>query len=249
HHSSFLTLSRRSPIIAFMKILTAEQMREVDRLTTERYNVPSALLMENAAARTVEAVEKTFGAMSGRRALILCGKGNNGGDGAAVARLLVIKGANVDMLLLGRVDDTRGDARSNFKIVRALAASSKPLRLIEVESAEQLRDATAMHPPDIIIDAIFGTGLTRPAAGLFAEAIEQINVLGARAPVVAVDVPSGIASDTAELIGPAVRAQLTVTFTAPKVANVLSPACETSGKLVVGHIGSPEELIDACGSQ
>ncbi|HJQ23865.1 MAG TPA: NAD(P)H-hydrate dehydratase [Blastocatellia bacterium] len=232
-----------------MKILTAEQMREVDRLTTERYNVPGALLMENAAARTVEAVEKTFGAITGRRALVFCGKGNNGGDGAAVARLLASQGATVDVLLLGRVDDTRGDARSNFEIVRALAAASAQLRLVEVASAEQLRDATAMNSPDLVIDAIFGTGLTRPAAGLFAEAIERINALGERAPVVAVDVPSGIASDAAELIGPAVRARLTVTFTAPKVANVLPPACETGGQLVVGHIGSPDALIDATGSQ
>src|SRR5690349_10703518 len=232
-----------------MKILTAEQMREVDRLTTERYHVPSVLLMENAAARTVESIEQRFGAMSGRRALVVCGKGNNGGDGAAVARLLTIKGAAVDLLLLGRVDDARGDAGSNFEIVRALAASSTQLRLIEIESSEQWRDALTAHPPDVVIDAIFGTGLARPAAGLFAEAIEQINTLGERAPVVAVDVPSGVASDSAELIGPAVRARLTVTFTAPKVANVLPPACEASGALIVGHIGSPDELIDACGSQ
>ncbi|MFL6273608.1 MAG: NAD(P)H-hydrate dehydratase [Blastocatellia bacterium] len=232
-----------------MKILTAEQMRDVDRLTTENYKVPGSLLMENAAARTVEAVEKKFGAMRGRRALIFCGKGNNGGDGAAVARLLVSRGAMVDVLLLGHVDEARGDARTNFEVVSALAASSKQLRLVEIESAEQLRDAAAMNPPDLIVDAIFGTGLTRPAAGLYAEAIELINTLSERLPVVAVDVPSGIASDAAELIGPAVRARLTVTFTAPKVASVLPPACEADGELVVGQIGSPDELIDACGSQ
>ncbi|HKP13041.1 MAG TPA: NAD(P)H-hydrate dehydratase [Blastocatellia bacterium] len=231
-----------------MKVLTAEQMRDVDRLTTERYNVPGILLMENAAARTVEAIEQKFGAMSGRRALVVCGKGNNGGDGAAVARLLTIKGAAVDVLLLGRVDDTRGDARTNFEIVRALAATSTQTRFIEVENSEQLRAAVA-HPLDLVIDAIFGTGLARPAAGLFAEAIEQINALGERLPVVAVDVPSGVASDAAELIGPEVRARLTVTFTAPKIANVLPPACESSGQLVIADIGSPDELIKASGSQ
>ena len=231
-----------------MKVLTAEQMREVDRLTTERYNVPGILLMENAAARTVEAIETKLGAIAGRRALVICGKGNNGGDGAAVARLLTIKGAAVDVLLLGRTDETRGDARANFEIIRALAASIPQTRFIEIENSDQLRGAAA-HPPDVVIDAIFGTGLARPAAGLFAEAIEQINALGRRAPVVAVDVPSGVASDDAELIGPAVRAHLTMTFTAPKAANVLPPACESSGQLVVGHIGSPAELIDACGSR
>src|SRR5689334_24759174 len=132
-----------------MKILTAEQMREVDRLTTERYHVPSVLLMENAAARTVEAIEQRFGAMSGRRALVVCGKGNNGGDGAAVARLLALKGAAVDVLLIGRVDGARGDARVNFEVVRALAASSTQLRLIEVENSEQLRGAVTAHSPDV----------------------------------------------------------------------------------------------------
>jgi hydroxyethylthiazole kinase-like uncharacterized protein yjeF len=232
-----------------MKILTAEQMREVDQLTMARYNVPGILLMENAAARTVEAIEKKLGATSGRRALVICGKGNNGGDGAAVARLLAIKGAAVDVLLLGRVDEAGGDAGTNFQIVRALAASSDQLQFIEIESLEQLRSAATANPPDMVIDAIFGTGLTRPAAGLFAEGIELINSLRDRVLVVAVDVPSGIASDATEQIGPTVRAHLTVTFTAPKIANVLPPACEASGELVVGHIGSPAELIEACGSQ
>lgn len=232
-----------------MKILTADQMRAVDRLTTANYNLPSILLMEGAAARTVAAIEKKFGAMRNRRALVICGKGNNGGDGAAVARLLAVKGAAADVLLLGRVDEARGDARTNFEIIRALTASSAESRFIEIESLEQLRDAAAAHRPDLVIDAIFGTGLTRPAAGWFAETIELINSLGKDVPVVAVDVPSGVASDAAELIGPAVRAHLTVTFTAPKIANILPPACEASGELVVAPIGSPDELVAACGSQ
>jgi ADP-dependent NAD(P)H-hydrate dehydratase / NAD(P)H-hydrate epimerase len=232
-----------------MKILTADQMRAVDRLTTANYNLPSILLMENAAARTVEAIEKKFGAMSNRRALVICGKGNNGGDGAAVARLLAVTGAAADVLLLGRVDEARGDARNNFEIIRALAASSSQSRFIEIESLEQLREAAAANRPDIVIDAIFGTGLARPAAGWFAETIELINSLGEGVPVVAVDVPSGVASDAAELIGPAVRAHLTVTFTAPKIANILPPACEASGELIVARIGSPAELIAASGSQ
>src|SRR5438270_5656846 len=134
-----------------MKILTADQMRAVDQLTTANYNVPSMLLMENAATRTLEAIEKRFGTMSGRRALVICGKGNNGGDGAAVARLLAVKGAAVDVLLLGQVNEARGDARSNFEIVRALAASSKQLRLIEIDRLEQLRSAAMTNPPDIVI--------------------------------------------------------------------------------------------------
>jgi NAD(P)H-hydrate epimerase len=231
-----------------MKVLTAAEMRDVDRLTTERFSVPSILLMENAAARTVEALENKFGAVAGKRALVICGKGNNGGDGAAIARLIQVKGARVDALLLGRVDDAHGDARTNFDIVRALAASTGNLRFVEIADSEQLRREMA-GSYDILIDAIFGTGLTRPAAGLFGEAIEFINGFHQRLPVVAVDVPSGIASDSQAPIGPAVRAHLTVTFTAPKPANVLPPACDYSGDLVVGPIGSPAELINACGSQ
>jgi hydroxyethylthiazole kinase-like uncharacterized protein yjeF len=231
-----------------MKVLTAAEMRDVDRLTTERYGVPSILLMENAAARTVEAIGNKYGVGTGKRALIICGKGNNGGDGAAIARVLHIKGAAVDVLLLGRVDEARGDAQTNFEIARALATTTSSFRFVEITDNERLRREAA-GSYDLLIDALFGTGLTRPAAGLFAAAIEFINELHHQLPIVAVDVPSGIASDSQALIGPAVRAHLTVTFTAPKPANVLPPACDYSGELVVGLIGSPTELINACGSQ
>lgn len=231
-----------------MKVLTAAEMRDVDRLTTERYGVPSILLMENAAARTVEALENRFGAAAGKRALVICGKGNNGGDGAAIARLLHVKGATVVALLLGRVDDARGDAQTNFAMARSLATPASSFRLVEIADAEQLRREAA-GTYDLLIDAIFGTGLTRPAAGLFADAIDFINELGHQLRVIAVDVPSGIASDSQELIGPAVRARLTVTFTAPKPANVLPPTCDYSGELIVGPIGSPDALINQCGSQ
>lgn len=230
-----------------MKLLRADQMREVDRLTSERYHIPSLLLMENAAARTVEAVEKKFGSVSGKRAVILCGKGNNGGDGAAIARQLWLRRCSVDLLLLGRIDEAQGDARINFEIARALSESDR-LRLIEIESLERLRVASAASF-DFVFDAILGTGLTRPASGIFEEAINIINALGQKTPVIAVDIPSGVSSDSFELIGPTVRAHLTVTFTAPKPANALPPASDLSGELVVASIGSPQELILSSGSQ
>src|SRR6185503_10958108 len=231
-----------------MKILTAAEMREVDHLTTERYSVPGVLLMENAAARTAEVIEKKLGPVSNRRALIICGKGNNGGDGAAIARLIHTKGAAVDVLLLGRAEDARGDARTNFEITRRLAAASAQFRFVEIENPDQLRSEAAAATHDILIDAIFGTGLARPAAGLFEEAIRLINQLRDEMTVVAVDIPSGVASDSQELIGPAVRAHLTVTFTAPKIANVLPPASDSSCELVITRIGSPDELINSSGS-
>jgi len=237
-------------IIAGMRVLTADQMREVDRLTSERYGVPGLLLMENAAARTVEAIEKNLGPASGKRALVLCGRGNNGGDGAAVARLLNIKGTLVDCLLLGRVEDARGDARTNFEIARALSGSAVPhFRFIEIESTEQFARESSARAYDYYIDAIFGTGLTRPASGLHEEAVNFLNERASGAPVVSVDIPSGLGSDSPELIGPAVRARMTVTFTAPKIANVLPPASDYNGDLVVAAIGSPQELVGSSGSR
>ena len=232
-----------------MKILSAAEMREVDRLTGDDYGVPSLMLMENAAARTVEAIEKKFGRVTGRLALIVCGKGNNGGDGAAIARQLWMKGGRAVVLLLGRIDETRGDARTNFEIIRSLASVNSGLRIIEVESSDQLRQEAASVSPDFFIDAMFGTGLTRAAAGLFEEAIHYLNNLNEGSAVIAVDIPSGLASDSQELIGPAVRARLTVTFTSPKVANIFPPASDYNGELVIASIGSPDELVNASGSR
>ena len=245
-----LTAHQGSPIIATMKILSAAQMREVDRATSVLHGVPSLQLMENAATRTVEAIEKKFGDLNERRVLAVCGRGNNGGDGAAIARLLHEKGALVDVRLLGRISETKGDARTNFERVKAIGdgANSK-LGFVQIESSTGLRESATRRKYDLIIDAIFGTGLTRAAAGLFEEAIALINELGDESCVVSVDVPSGLASDSAELIGPAVRAHLTVTFTAPKVATVLPPACEQCGDLSIAQIGSPHELINLSGSR
>jgi NAD(P)H-hydrate epimerase len=228
-----------------MKILSAAQMREVDRLTTERYGVPGLLLMEQAAARTVEAVEKQFGSLAGKRALVICGKGNNGGDGAAIARQLHARNCPVKILLLGRVEDTGGDARINFEALQALTSGSEKIDLVEIDSPEQFDIEADLESVDLFFDAIFGTGLSRPAAGLFEHAI---NFLNRQKPVIAIDLPSGLNSDAFEFIGAAVRADLTVTFTAPKIANLLPPVCENNGELVVTSIGSPEALVEACGS-
>jgi NAD(P)H-hydrate epimerase len=231
-----------------MRILTSEQMREVDRLTTERYAIPGILLMENAAARAAEAIERDFGSLANLRVKILCGKGNNGGDGAAVARQLWLRGAAVDVVLLGRVEATRGDALVNFEAARALAGAGDRLSFREAETVEALWEDVGVGEPDLYVDAIFGTGLARPAEGLYAEAIEMLNAR-ATARLVALDLPSGLASDTPEPIGPHVRADLTVTFTAPKPACALPPALFACGRVVVGHIGTPAELVDASGSR
>ena len=246
--SPSLTVPYPSPIIADMKILSAAQMREVDRLTTEEFGIPGLLLMEAAASRTVEAIERKFGSMTSRPVLVVSGRGNNGGDGAAIARLFHARGAFVTLLLLGRIADARGETLSNLESMRDLASKGKSgPRLVEIETADQFKSEATSRVYDIIIDAIFGTGLTRPASGIFEDAINCLNLL--RTPVIAVDIPSGAASDSSELIGPTVRAHLTVTFTAPKTANVLPPASDCGGELIVAPIGSPKELIESSGSQ
>lgn len=231
-------------------------MREIDRLTTERYAVPSLVLMENAAAATARVVAAAFAnELANRPVLVLCGRGNNGGDGAATARLLAHAGANVRAILFGALNETSGDARTNFEALRALAeggidAAKGAARLIECPAEEDCRSAFAdclRESPDIIVDALFGTGLTRPLTGIHQEVAKQVNALRT-APnmttlIVSIDIPSGLNSDLPEPIGEAFQANITVTMTAPKIANVLAPASSYNGRLIVADIGSPAELL------
>ena len=230
-------------------------MREIDRLTTERYAMPSLVLMENAAAATARVIAAAFSRdIANSSALVLCGRGNNGGDGAAAARLLAHAGANVTAILFGNIADTRGDARTNFEALASLAQDSSAakgmVRLIECASDDDCRVSVTeklSESPDVIVDALFGTGLTRPLQGVQAESVRRVNALR-ESPnidtlVVSIDVPSGLNSDSPEPIGEAIRADITVTMTAPKVANVLPAASNYNGRLIVADIGSPAELI------
>ena len=247
------------------KIVTAAEMREIDRLTTERYAVPSLLLMESAAngsAREIAAHlshdlrRKTF--------LILCGPGNNGGDGAALARVLWTAGARADVVLFGRTEATKGDARANFEMARRLAGfdagtnDAPPLSFVECHDTPDWEAvASARHGYDVIVDALFGTGLTRPIEGVYAAAVAHLELLraartraGQAAPLfVSLDLPSGLNADSPTPIGPAVRADLTVTFTAAKPANVLPPASHFNGRLAIADIGSPPVLVAAAPSK
>lgn len=228
-------------------------MRELDRLTVERCGIPYATLMETAGSRVVEAIIEHYGSVKDKACAVYCGKGNNGGDGAVIARLLWMRGASkVHVYLFGRFSDLKGEARANFDILRQMSTAESRhrelsgeflLREIDEESADANDDACGF---DLIVDALLGTGLTRPAEGLYASAIGKINKLGERecTKVVAVDIPSGLSSDVDRPIGPHVRARLTVTFTGPKIGNVFSPACVANGKLVVASIGTPTWLFD-----
>ena len=230
-----------------LKVITAEQMREVDRLTAERYGVPTLDLMERAAGAVAAAViDELGGSADGGKVVVICGKGNNGGDGAAAARILSSRGCSVATYLLGRVEDTRGDARVNFERLAA-AADGSVLKFEEVAGPPFTR-AMQLDGLDVIVDAVFGTGLTRPAGAEYRElfaALRQHRDRG-RARIVSADVPSGLDADSATAPPPdgAVEADRTVTFTAPKLANVMYPASRFNGRVDVAYIGSPDELLD-----
>ncbi|MBO0722779.1 MAG: NAD(P)H-hydrate epimerase, partial [Blastocatellia bacterium] len=231
-----------------MKILTAQEMREIDRLTVERCRIPYPTLMENAGVRIVEAVIDRYGPVEGKRIAVFCGKGNNGGDGAVIARILWLKGAWVDVFLCGRVAHTKGEARTNLEIIEQLSAQESrhdQARLRFREFTEETTEPAGTNGRyELVIDALFGTGLTRPAQSVYEWAIHEIGALSETARIVSVDIPSGLSSDFGNPIGPHVHADLTVTLTAPKIGNVLPPACYANGELVIAPIGTPQWLIE-----
>lgn len=238
------------------KVLSAKQMGEVDRRTTSEAGIPSLELMENAAMSVVSVIcHETDDSVQGKRVLVLCGMGNNGGDGAAIARLLKKFGAHVTVLVAGKIAETHGDARTNFE--RLIDASESVDELRELDEASEIESFWQADehrlPYDIVVDAVFGTGLDRPIEGKYLQFLESAerNLSLSPRPVlgVAVDLPSGLDSDLPQPIGYHLTADFTVTFTAPKVANVLPTACRAQGKLVVADIGSPKSLVDEMESQ
>lgn len=237
-------------------------MREIDRLTAERFETPNLLLMEAAADAALLAITSQFsGSLNSKKIRVLSGPGNNGGDGAALARAFARAGVQTELILFGKVEDTRADARTNFEIVRRLASfeagsSVRPSLLSFLECAtlsEWEEIARPRKTYDVIVDALFGTGLTRPLEGIYVQVVQHLAMIRAarersatvRPLIVSLDVPSGLNADLAVSIGEAVQADLTVTFTAPKRANVLPPVSHLGGKLVVANIGSPASLLDA----
>ncbi len=230
-----------------MKILTAAQMQQIDRLTSEEFGVPGLTLMETAGVSAVSVIEAHFGSLSSKQVTIFSGKGNNGGDGAVIARHLWLRGARVKFFLLGKLEDTRGDARINFEAVKKLAVVEQArLYFQEIEFTAEL-DQALNSQCDLYIDALFGTGAARPLTGIYQHLVKRLNE--SNIPLVAVDLPSGLSADNPEIIGPTLEASLTITMTAPKLANVLPPALHYNGKVVVIPIGSPNSLIDSCGAQ
>jgi len=231
-----------------MKALTAAEMREVDRLTTERYGIPSLQLMENAGTQFFDFLRAHYDDIAASRAAILCGKGNNGGDGFVVARLLQEKGLKPQVYVFAEVKAVRGDAAEN--LARLKNSGARIQEIIDSKQWEQVRGEIAKSR--VIVDALLGTGLKGKVEGLLASVIEDVNKISRNATslwpdVIAVDTPSGLPSDGEPTDGPVIRANATVTFTAPKIGQLISRDSACCGKLHVREIGSPAGLIEEFG--
>jgi ADP-dependent NAD(P)H-hydrate dehydratase / NAD(P)H-hydrate epimerase len=214
-----------------VKVLSAAHMRQVDRQTAE-LGIPNIVLMENAGHRVVEFLERRYAPLQEQRIVVFCGKGNNGGDGLVVARQLHsrIRPRSLHVVLAADPAEMRGDAAQNFKMLQASGCA------VTRDLAPEMQIAT------LVIDALLGTGVQGAATGRSAGLIRAINDGFPLADVVSVDLPSGLNSDSGSVEGDAVRADHSVTFTAPKPCLVLSPACELAGAVHVAPIGTPPEL-------
>ena len=218
-----------------MRILTPEAMRAVDRAAIEEIGIPGAVLMENAALGVADAIAAEL--PDARAPLILCGPGNNGGDGLALLRQLATRGYRA-LAVLTDAGRLRGDAGLQLEVCRRLGL---PLTELDPEAAAAELDELA-RGRDLLVDALFGTGLTRPLEGGYARLVERAAGLGL--PTVAIDLPSGLDAGRAEPPGPHLPALLTVAFAAPKVAHVFPPAAEAVGRLVVADLGFPADLVE-----
>jgi len=233
-----------------MKVLTATQMREADRLTTERYGISSLQLMENAGAAIADFLREKFTGLEQRKIVVLCGKGNNGGDGLVVARLLKQSGCSPKVILFSNPGSVEGDAGVNLK---RWQKGLGELRVV-TSSAEWEPVRAELDSADLILDALLGTGLRGPVEGLLGSVIADVNAArtkngaggkATRTFVISVDMPSGLASDAEDFGGPVVNADFTVTLTAPKLGQMVSPRASCCGVLAVRSIGTPPELLES----
>jgi NAD(P)H-hydrate epimerase len=222
-----------------MRILTAAQMREADRFTIEEIGVPSLVLMENAGRQVVAAIEAGFAERLAGRVAVICGRGNNGGDGFVVARTLLQRGVDSAVFVIGSLGEVRGDARVNLDILGRLGVT-----VVEVADEQSWElHFSEISQCTLIVDAIFGTGLKSAVSGMLETVIADLNA--SDIPIVSIDLPSGMSADTPHLIGDCINASLTITLAAPKVPLVLPPAEAYAGDVVIADIGIPYEVIEA----
>ena len=221
-----------------MRILNAAQMREADRYTIEDIGIPSLVLMENAGRQVVAAIEAAFDEQLEGRVAVLCGRGNNGGDGFVVARTLLQRGIDAAVFVIGALGEVRGDARTNLEILGRLGVT-----VVEINDEQSWElHFSEIAQCTLIVDAIFGTGLKSALSGMMETVVADVNA--SDIPVVSVDLPSGVSADTPHLIGDCIDASMTVTLGAPKIPLILPPAEAYAGDVVIADIGIPYEVIE-----
>ncbi len=221
------------------RALGRDEIREIDRKAIEEYGIPGILLMENAGRNVAEEVEKMLLGTDRARVAIFCGKGNNGGDGFVIARHLHNKGVGVSVYLMKEVPSalSGGDASTNLQILRNMG-----LEIEELEKGHIEEIGKVLHNYNVIVDAIFGTGLRGEVGGPVRILIDKINEVDI--PVVSVDIPSGLSCDDGVVLGTAVKATKTVTFVAAKTGFFQECGKEYTGELIVSDISVPRELIE-----
>lgn len=219
-----------------MKVLTTSQIQDLDRQTIEEIGIPGVVLMENAGRGMTWHILDKFADLKPGPALVLAGKGNNGGDGYVIARHLMEHGWQVDTLVLAERSAISGDAEVNLKILEACGG---PVAFAP-DNASLEQGLAAIPQPRLVVDALFGTGLTKPVGGHYARAIDWINE--SPAPVAAVDIPSGVDASTGKVLGKCVSADLTATFAFPKIGQVSYPGAGHVGDLVTVDIGIPRQV-------
>lgn len=218
-----------------MKISSVQEMRTMDRTAVEKFGIMEEILMENAALATYSVILKTCGVV-GKKFIIVCGIGNNGGDGFAIARQIHSNGGIVTVFVLGDSNKLQGAAKMNFDIISRI-----PLEIHTIKSVESIH-SRVLHC-DAIVDAIFGTGLTREVGGLYRDTIQLIN--SGNKTVFSVDIPSGVNGDTGKIMGAGIKADHTVTYGLPKRGTMLYPGYELCGELFVTHISFPPAIYEA----
>ena len=217
-----------------MRVSRVEEVRNLDRRATEEFGLTEEILMENAGVSSYFVILNEFG-VQGKRFIVFCGIGNNGGDGFVVARKIHSMGGDVKVFLLGDRNKLSGAAKVNFDIISRMAIDIR-----DVTSIEDIRGAT--YHCDAIIDAIFGTGLSRETSGIYKNAIDLINESNKK--VFSLDISSGVNGDTGEVMGTAIKSAYTISYGLPKIGNMLYPGFDLCGKLYVSHISFPPSLYN-----
>ena len=220
-----------------MELITAKQMQEIDRRAIDKVGIPGRVLMESAGRGCVSALYTLTQGRPLNRVTLVCGVGNNGGDGFVVARYLVERGIGVMVYLLGKASYLTGEALENYQLLSPLAVD-----VVEILDTEYLESVKrTLGESDLIVDALFGTGLARNVGGVFARVVSAMNQ--SEAPILSVDIPSGICADTGRVMGCAVEASATATFCRPKPGHVLYPGRSHVGDLSIVDIGIPERVV------